>query len=111
VPGSHRRNSHPTPDAAHEAIPVECPRGSLIAFHGALWHGAYPKTTPGLRVTISNYFRHSSIMPQDDIPNHFSRELSEDCIDPDTFKALAGFGAPYQAPALPFPRAVGIGSD
>ena len=37
VPGSHRRGSHPGPDAAQEAIPVECPRGSLIAFHGALW--------------------------------------------------------------------------
>lgn len=106
VPGSHLRKSHPSPDAADEAIPVECPRGSLIAFHGALWHGAYPKSTPGLRVTIANYFRHTSISPQDDIPNYFPRELADDCSDPDTFKLLAGFGNPYQDFRLPFPRAV-----
>jgi len=106
VPGSHLRKSQPSPDAAQEAIAVECPRGSLIAFHGALWHGAYPKSTPGLRVTIANYFRHTSISPQDDIPNYFPRELADDCADPDTFKLLAGFGSPYQSFALPFPRAV-----
>lgn len=106
VPGSHLHKSHPSPDAAQDAIAVECPSGSLIAFHGALWHGAYPKSTPGLRVTIANYFRHESISPQDDIPNHFPRELADDCADPDTFKLLAGFGSPYQSFPLPFPRPV-----
>ena len=106
VPGSHLRSSHPVqPAAAREAVPVECPKGSLIAFHGQLWHGAYPKKTPGLRVTISNYFRHSAIQPQDDIPNHFPRELADDCDDPETFKQLAGFGLPYQAQVLPVPKA------
>ena len=106
VPGSHRRGSHPVqPAAAAEAVPVECPRGSLIAFHGQLWHGAYPKSTSGLRVTISNYYRHAAILPQDDIPNHFPRALADDCKDPDTFKQLAGFGNPYQSQVLPVPRA------
>ncbi|MYB36267.1 MAG: phytanoyl-CoA dioxygenase family protein [Gammaproteobacteria bacterium] len=109
VPGSHLRKSHPKlPDAAAEAIPIECPRGSLIAFHGALWHGAYPKKTPGLRVTIANFFRHAAISPQDDIPNHFPKELADDCADPKTFHMLAGFGSPYQSQAYPLPRAVGI---
>ena len=108
VPGSHHRNSHPVmPGAIEEAIPVECPKGSLIAFHGQLWHGAYPKRSDGLRITISNYYRHASISPQDDIPNHFPKELAEDCSNPDTFKRLAGFGAPYQSQVLPVPRAIG----
>tara|TARA_Y100000589_G_scaffold179627_1_gene170078 strand:- start:47 stop:397 length:351 start_codon:yes stop_codon:yes gene_type:complete len=107
VPGSHHRNSHPVmPGAIEEAIPVECPKGSLIAFHGQLWHGAYPKKSDGLRITISNYYRHASISPQDDIPNHFPKELAEDCSNPDTFKRLAGFGAPYQSQVLPVPRAI-----
>ena len=109
VPGSHKRGSKPTPDAHKEAVPVECPAGSLIAFHGALWHGAYPKSTDGLRVTISNYFRHAAILPQDDIPNHFPQELADDCADPQTFRELAGFGQPYQNPPLPFPKAVATG--
>ena len=107
VAGSHHRNSQPVmPQAIREAIPVECPRGSLIAFHGQLWHGAYPKSTPGLRLTIANYYRHAAIQPQDDIPNHFPRTLADDCDNPKVFKQLAGFGAPYQSQVLPVPKAV-----
>ncbi len=106
VPGSHKRKCHPHENAAAEAIPIECPRGSVIAFHGALWHGAYAKKTPGLRVTIANYYRHMSLLPQDDIPNHFPQELADDCVDPDTFREFAGFGNPYQSQVYPLPKAV-----
>ncbi|HIC33212.1 MAG TPA: hypothetical protein EYO78_00310 [Gammaproteobacteria bacterium] len=94
------------PQAIQEAIPVECPRGSLIAFHGQLWHGAYPKSTPGLRLTIANYYRHAAIQPQDDIPNHFPQALADDCDNPKLFKRLAGFGNPYQTQVLPVPKSV-----
>lgn len=107
VPGSHYQHCNPImPQAVKDSIPIECPRGSLIAFHGALWHGAYPRTTPGLRLTIANYYRHACIQPQDDIPNHFPKVLAEDCRDPELFRELAGFGFPYQSQALPLPRAI-----
>ena len=106
VPGSHHRSSHPVmPGAVKEAVPIECPKGSMIAFHGQLWHGAYPKQTDGLRLTISNYYRHASISPQDDIPNHFPRALADDCENPDVFKTLAGFDSIYQTQVLPLPKA------
>ena len=106
VPGSHLYDSAPVmPKAVEQSIPIECPKGSLIAFHGQLWHGAYPRTTPGLRVTISNYFRHAAMQPQDDIPNHFPSELADDCNDPTVFKEFAAFGSPYQSQVLPVPRA------
>ena len=105
VPGSHLWNSQPVaPQSARQAIPLECPRGSLIAFHGLLWHGAYPRTTPGLRVTVSNYFRHPVVQPQNDISHYFPQELAEDCDDPDTFKAFCGFGLPYRGQVLPVPK-------
>lgn len=107
VPGSHHNHSHPVmPQAVEDAIPIECPRGSVIVFNGQLWHGAYPKKTKGLRLTIANYYRHNSIQPQDDIPNHFPRELADDCSDPDVFRKLAGFGSPYQSQVLPVPKAI-----
>ena len=107
VPGSHKRAWPPKlPEALDEAIPVECPKGSLIAFHGALWHGAYPRTTKGLRITIANYYRHMSVLPQDDIPNHFPAALADDCADPALFRRLAGFGNPYQSQVYPLPKAV-----
>lgn len=35
VPGSHHRGCLPLlPQAIKEASPIECPRGSLVAFHG-----------------------------------------------------------------------------
>lgn len=107
VPGSHHRNSQPVmPQAVQDAIPLECPRGSLIAFHGQLWHGAYPRSASGLRLTIANYYRHAAILPQDDIPNHFPQELAKDCDNPELFTELAGFGSPYQSQVLPVPKAV-----
>jgi len=114
VPGSHHRHSYPVfPAAVVQAVAVEAKRGSAIVFHGQTWHGAFPKRTGGLRVTVSNYFRHSSVMPQEDIPGSFPRELAEDCQDPRAFRQLAGFqGAPYKAqpPAL-LARRKGAGSS
>lgn len=89
VPGSHRMQQ-PTAKA-EEAVPVEAARGSLIVFHGGTLHGAYPKLTPGLRLTLVTYFRHQAILPQEEIKNTFPRELAEDCIDPALFCELAGY--------------------
>jgi hypothetical protein len=89
VPGSHLEKQPST--SAEAAVPVEAPRGSLIVFHGATVHGAYPKQTPGLRLTLVNYFRHQAILPQEEIKNGFPRELAEDCVDSDLFCELAGY--------------------
>eukprot|EP00413_Alexandrium_margalefii_P019705 CAMPEP_0204531032 /NCGR_PEP_ID=MMETSP0661-20131031/10951_1 /ASSEMBLY_ACC=CAM_ASM_000606 /TAXON_ID=109239 /ORGANISM="Alexandrium margalefi, Strain AMGDE01CS-322" /LENGTH=328 /DNA_ID=CAMNT_0051537161 /DNA_START=57 /DNA_END=1043 /DNA_ORIENTATION=- len=98
VPGSHRRHMPPVfPAAVMQAVPVEARRGSAVVFHGQLWHGAFPKLTGGLRVTVSNYFRHSSVQPQEDLPDSLPRELTDDCSDPKAIRQLAGFGgAPYK---------------
>ena len=54
VPGSHRRARHPVgPEGSEHAVPVEAPRGSLLVHHGALWHGSFPRTEPGLRVGMA----------------------------------------------------------
>ena len=48
VPGSHRLERLPElGEALPLAIPVDAPKGSLVIFNGALWHGSYRKTTPG----------------------------------------------------------------
>ena len=48
VPGSHRRDGKPeSSEAGLEAVPVEAEAGSLIVFHGATWHGAYPRKSRG----------------------------------------------------------------
>ena len=109
VPGSHRRMEPPRfPEAVELAVPVEAPAGSLIVFHGATWHGAFPRLTEGMRLSIANYFRHYMVLPQDDIKNLFPRELAEDCDDPDMLKFLAGFADefPYSQQTERVPRLV-----
>ena len=100
VPGSHRFGSRPAfPAAVNQARAVEAPRGSVIVFHGATWHGAYPKLTEGMRISIANYYRHQMVTSQEDIKNNFDRSLAEDCDDPALFCELAGFNDtfPYQS--------------
>ena len=109
VPGSHRRGTRPTfPHAVKEAIPVVAPKGSLIVFHGATWHGAFPRNTPGMRISVANYYRHLMVTSQEDIQGSFPRELADECDDPELFRELAGFSDafPYQEPGQPVPRAV-----
>ena len=109
VPGSHRRMEPPRfPEAVELAVPVEAPAGSLIVFHGATWHGAFPRLTEGMRLSIANYFRHYMVLPQDDIKNLFPQELAEDCDDPDMFKFFAGFADefPYSQQTERVPRLV-----
>ncbi len=106
VPGSHRRVTRPV-QAADEAVPAECPKGSLIVWHGATWHGAFPRMIPGMRVSVTNYYRHRMVTSQEDIRATFPRELAEDCDDPALFRLLAGFEdrGPYAEQSYAIPRA------
>ena len=106
VPGSHRRMEPPRfPEAVELAVPLEAPAGSLIVFHGATWHGAFPRLSPGMRLSIANYFRHYMVLPQDDIKNLFPQELADDCCDPEVFRMLSGFvdEFPYAQQTSPIP--------
>lgn len=107
VPGSHKFGARPVqPKAAQMAVPVEAPRGSLIVFHGATWHGAFPRKIAGMRISVANYYRHLMITSQEDIQGAFDRSLAEDNDNPELFRELAGFADafPYNTPNQPVPR-------
>ena len=106
VPGSHHRGRRPDqPRAAAEAVPVECPKGSVIVFHGATWHGAFPRLIPGMRLSIANYYRHLMVTSQEDIHGTYPQKLADDCEDPALFRQLAGFDDrfPYATQSQPVP--------
>lgn len=110
VPGSHRKGTRPVQSrAAQKAISVEARKGSLLVFHGATWHGAYPRLIPGMRLSVANYYRHAMVTSQEDIQGSFDQALADDCDDPGLFRALAGFGDefPYVEPNQPIPSALG----
>lgn len=61
VPGSHLFYRQPTVgEGVADAVPVEAPVGSLIFWHGNTWHGAYPRTTDGLRLNLTTFFSNAS---------------------------------------------------
>ena len=107
VPGSHKSNAHPNhPFAAKRAVPAECAAGSVIVWPGSTWHGAFPKLTPGLRLNAVAYYRHHSVLPQENMKVTMRNQPWQDCENPDMLKELIGFEDffPYESQNYPFPK-------
>ena len=66
VPGSHRLGQPPrSGDAVDEAVPIEAEVGSLIAWRGGTWHGAFKRQSPGLRLNLTTFFCHRCMKTQE----------------------------------------------
>lgn len=74
VPGSHRERRHPRPSDAKHAVAVETSAGSVIVFHGSLWHGGMPKETDGLRLSVNCYYSRDYAKMQEDYRGVFSED-------------------------------------
>jgi hypothetical protein len=91
VPGSHREGKRaPPPERVKDAIPAEAPKGSLIVWHGATWHGAFPRKEEGLRLGLAVYHRHAATLPQEDVPGQTTEEMVQDCENPEVYRVIAG---------------------
>jgi ectoine hydroxylase-related dioxygenase (phytanoyl-CoA dioxygenase family) len=56
VPGSHRANGNPDMAERYPSIPAEMAKGSVLVWHGSLWHGGGANTGSTRRVGIAmNY--------------------------------------------------------
>jgi ectoine hydroxylase-related dioxygenase (phytanoyl-CoA dioxygenase family) len=56
VPGSHRADRSPDYGAPYDSIPAEMPKGSVLVWHGSLWHGGGANDTDERRVGLAmNY--------------------------------------------------------
>jgi ectoine hydroxylase-related dioxygenase (phytanoyl-CoA dioxygenase family) len=56
IPGSHVRDHSPDVFQAYDSIPAEMPKGSVLVWHGSLWHGGGANQTSERRVGIAmNY--------------------------------------------------------
>jgi hypothetical protein len=71
IPGSHQLRRHPADDELEgEAVAVECPRGSIVVWDGATWHGSYSRRAPGKRVALHVMFNRMVLRPYEayDLP-------------------------------------------
>jgi len=56
VPGSHERDGVPIWGEKYETVPAEMPRGSVLVYHGSLWHGGGANQSNARRVGVAmNY--------------------------------------------------------
>jgi len=56
VPGTHLADRSPDYGRPYDSIPAEMPAGSVLVWHGSLWHGGGANTTQATRVGIAmNY--------------------------------------------------------
>lgn len=56
IPGSHKADHSPEYGRHYDSIPAEMPKGSILAWHGSLWHGGGENRTDSRRCGVAmNY--------------------------------------------------------
>ena len=105
VPGSHRYCRHPTfieqprclgGQNEDMCIPIVAKPGSIFAFSGNAWHGAYPKQDDALRVHIAYAFARSYVDPAedfDDLPHELVERYGADMAQLLGRTAWQGYGS------------------
>jgi ectoine hydroxylase-related dioxygenase (phytanoyl-CoA dioxygenase family) len=89
VPGSHRRES-PVYDAAVETVPAEMRRGSVLVWHGSLWHGGGANRTRERRVGIAMNYCAGYIRQQENQQLGIPREIAQRFAP--RLRELVGYG-------------------
>jgi ectoine hydroxylase-related dioxygenase (phytanoyl-CoA dioxygenase family) len=90
------RRRHPTTAEALDpllGVPVSAPAGSMIIWHGNTWHGAAPRTTPGVRLSLIMLFCRWYLTPQ--IPHRQLASPEMLARNPPRFATLMGKRNPY----------------
>ncbi len=94
LPGSHLLCRQPTPDEAlDDVVPVEAEAGSLIVWHGNTWHAPFPRTAPGLRVSLLFYFCRDYLTTQERYRDAVPAEVL--ARNPERFATLMGLKDGY----------------
>lgn len=90
VPGSHKADCSPEPFAPVETVPAEMPAGSVLVYHGSLWHGGGANATAERRVGIAMNYCAGWVRQQENqqlgIPREIARGFSP------RLRELVGYG-------------------
>jgi ectoine hydroxylase-related dioxygenase (phytanoyl-CoA dioxygenase family) len=90
VPGSHRADASPDLTAHHETIPAEMAAGSVLVWHGSLWHGGGANESGERRIGVASNFCAGWVRQQENqqlgLPLELARTFSP------RLQELCGFG-------------------
>jgi ectoine hydroxylase-related dioxygenase (phytanoyl-CoA dioxygenase family) len=67
IPGSHLRDRSPVFGKPYDSVPAEMPRGSVLVWHGSLWHGGGANRTDEPRLGVVVHYAASWLRP---VENH-----------------------------------------
>ncbi|HUH05826.1 MAG TPA: phytanoyl-CoA dioxygenase family protein [Kofleriaceae bacterium] len=76
IPGSHLRDSSPIFGAPLDSIPAEMPRGSVMIYHGSLWHGGGTNRSAERRVGIAMNYCAGFVRQQENQQLGIPREIA-----------------------------------
>jgi len=76
VPGSQSYGRGPgAGEGAEEVVAVEAPAGSMVVWSGSIWHGSFPRTIPGIRLTLVTIYTRPFVIPQERYREEVTPEL------------------------------------
>lgn len=80
IPGSHLRDTNPIIGERYETIAAEMPKGSVLVWHGSLWHGGGANRTEERRIGIAMNYCAGFVRQQENqqlgIPREIARRFS-----------------------------------
>ena len=90
VPGSHLADRSPDYGHPYDSVPAEMRRGSVLVWHGSLWHGGGANTTQERRVGIAMNYCAGFIRQQENQQLGIPREIA--ARFPARLRELCGYG-------------------
>lgn len=90
VPGSHRSDTNPDLSTDHETVAAEMPRGSVLVWHGSLWHGGGANRTDERRYGVAMNYCAGYVRQQENQQLGIPRELVRRF--PRRLQELVGYG-------------------
>ena len=90
IPGSHTADASPNYGEHYESIPAEMPRGSVLVWHGSLWHGGGANTTDERRIGIAMNYCAGYIRQQENQQLGIPREIAAGFEE--RLQQLCGYG-------------------
>lgn len=90
IPGTHKADRAPEPWGQHQSIPAVMPRGSVLVYHGSLWHGGGANRSERRRLGVAMNYCAGWVRQQENqqlgIPLSVARTFSA------RLRKLCGFG-------------------
>ncbi len=93
IPGSHLADASPNYGQQYDSIPAEMPRGSVLVWHGSLWHGGGANTTSERRIGIAMNYCAGYIRQQENQQLGIPREIAAGFEE--RLQRLCGYGVYY----------------